>query len=176
MLVKICGVKTPEMADAVCKLGADIIGVVAHKKSKRYVTPEQAKAIKETIGGRCPLAVVAVSKDECVGYEDFADYVQADDANCSEKHILCGEDKPDGKFKYFLYDASRGAGIYSEYPDWVADYRDILILAGGLTPDNVEKVIGMYKPFGVDVSSGVETDGEKDLEKIKDFINKAKGI
>ena len=175
MLVKICGIKTPEMADAVCQLGADIIGVVAHKKSKRYVTPEQAKAIKEAVGGRCPVAVVAVSKDECADYEDFADYVQADDAKGSEKHILCGVEKPDGIFKYFMYDASRGSGIYSDYPDWVADYRDVLMLAGGLSSENVERVIEMYRPIGVDVSSGVETNGEKDLEKIRDFINKAKG-
>ncbi|CAG8775103.1 1231_t:CDS:1 [Gigaspora margarita] len=51
-----------------------------------------------------------------------------------------------------------------------------LILAGGLTPSNVIKAIEKVKPWAVDVSSGVETDGEKDLEKIKDFITNAKSF
>lgn len=174
MLVKICGIKTPEMADAVCGLGADMIGVVAYKKSKRYVTPEQAKAIKEAIDGRCPLVVVSVDRADCEAYADVADHFQADDANVSGTDILTGSERPEGKFIYFLYDASRGAGIRTDYPDWVCEYRDKLILAGGLSPENVEEVIEIYKPFGVDVSSGVETDGEKDIEKIKEFINKAK--
>ncbi|CAG8516140.1 10057_t:CDS:1 [Ambispora gerdemannii] len=51
-----------------------------------------------------------------------------------------------------------------------------LILAGGLTPDNVKDAIEKVKPFAVDVSSGVETDNEKDPVKIKDFIRAAKSI
>jgi len=175
VFVKICGIKTPEMADAVCELGADAIGIVAHKKSKRCITVDDAKAIKEKIDGRCPLVVVGVELYECLPYANVADYVQADDANSSDKHILSGMTEPTGVYKYFLYDASRGGGIRTDYPDWVNDYQDRLILAGGLNPDNVSEVISIYKPFGVDVSSGVETDGNKDLDKIKRFINIAKG-
>nr|WP_283804965.1 hypothetical protein [Denitrovibrio acetiphilus] len=162
------------MAELACEHGADAIGVVAYKKSKRYVAPEQAKAIKNAINGRCPLVVVSVSKEDCEPYASFADYVQADDANTSETQILSGSERPDGIFRYFLYDASRGAGLRSDYPDWIEEYSDRLILAGGLDSDNVIDVIEKYKPFGVDVSSGVETDGEKDIEKIKVFINNAK--
>jgi len=173
MFVKICGITTPETARQTEAAGADMIGVVAYKNSKRYLPPEGALAVKEAVS--IPVTVVSVKRSDCEGYS-FCDYIQTDDANKSEKDILSGSEKPTGLFKYFLYDASQGKGIRTDYPDWVAKYRGRLILAGGLTPENVSEVIEVYKPFGVDVSSGVETDGQKDIEKIKDFIRKAKGL
>ncbi len=71
-------------------------------------------------------------------------------------------------------DAYGGTGLTT---DWnvvsrlAADYP--IWLAGGLTPENVAKAIGTVHPVGVDVSSGVETDGQKDVVKIRSFLHEA---
>ena len=72
--------------------------------------------------------------------------------------------------------APGGAGVTF---DWAAAEgvasREGVLLAGGLTPDNVRSAIERLRPWGVDVSSGVETDGVKDPEKVRAFVAAAKG-
>jgi len=73
-----------------------------------------------------------------------------------------------------VYDASVGSGVFKAFPKWLKDVEGRLIVAGGLNQDNVCNVIGKIKPFGVDVSSGVEKDGVKNFELMKDFIGAAR--
>ncbi len=74
-----------------------------------------------------------------------------------------------------LLDSSRGRGRRADWPlaSALAD-RLPLILAGGLTPDNVADAVRQVRPWAVDVSTGVETDGAKDPDKIRDFVAAAK--
>ena len=60
------------------------------------------------------------------------------------------------------------------YAEWAADEAIPLFVAGGLHAGNVGDLVESYRPGGVDVSSGVETDGVKDLQKIRDFVRKVK--
>ncbi|MDE7404721.1 MAG: phosphoribosylanthranilate isomerase, partial [Lachnospiraceae bacterium] len=71
---------------------------------------------------------------------------------------------------YLLLDNGLGTG---ETFDWslIQDIHRPFFLAGGLTPQNVKDAISLTHPYGVDTSSGVETDGCKDYAKIKAFIN-----
>jgi phosphoribosylanthranilate isomerase len=74
-----------------------------------------------------------------------------------------------------LIDASRGRGIEADRESAAAIASRMPVwLAGGLTPDNVVDVLRDVRPWAVDVSSGVETDGAKDAAKVRDFVRAAK--
>ncbi|MBT3319972.1 MAG: phosphoribosylanthranilate isomerase [Clostridia bacterium] len=82
----------------------------------------------------------------------------------------------------YLLDAysEKAYGGVGETFDWAlaakAAERAKIVLAGGLTPDNVQEAVRTVMPFAVDVSSGVETDGRKDADKIRQFIERARSI
>jgi phosphoribosylanthranilate isomerase len=77
----------------------------------------------------------------------------------------------------FMLDPSHGTGTAADLDVAAEIARDMPIwLAGGLTPDNVVDVIKTVRPWCVDVSTGVETDGAKDPAKIAAFIRAAKGV
>ncbi|AJS58043.1 phosphoribosylanthranilate isomerase [Paenibacillus sp. IHBB 10380] len=64
----------------------------------------------------------------------------------------------------------------TRYQDWSHHEGIPLWIAGGLDPDNVEELLELYHPHGVDVSSGVESNGIKDIDKIKTFVERVKGL
>lgn len=199
MLVKICGIKTIEAASVAVQAGADFIGFV-FAPSKRQITPNQAAIIAKTV----PASVqkVGVFVNETVeNIKDIAEQVGLDIIQLhgdESPEIL--EQLPYQTIKafsidqvsaemvksfpadYYLIDSPVGEhrGGTGKTFDWklateLGLHLDKVILAGGLSPDNIQEAIKQVQPAGIDVSSGVETNGEKDHQKIKQFIQNAKG-
>lgn len=199
MKVKICGLKTIEAAVHAAKEGADALGFV-FAPSKREInaiqardiiqelpeeiwkvgvfvneSPERISEIAEVAGlthiqlhgeehislyrglGRQLIKSVSVKTEEDI---DKTYSVEAD-------FILL--DSPPG-----LYKGGNGTSFNWKLAAGL-EVRNKVILAGGLNPENVKTAIQTVRPYMVDVSSGVETEGEKDLTKISAFIKEAKG-
>lgn len=198
MLVKICGIQTIEAAQAAVLAGADWIGFV-FAPSKRRVSLEQARAIATTLPPS--IQTVGVFVNETVETMNGLaskvplDYIQlhGQEDNLIAKKIeakimkafsiteIKQADAANYPCDYILVDAPRAtyAGGNGVVFDWqqlknLQLPHDKLMIAGGLTPDNVTSAIRLLQPTAVDVSSGVETNGKKDHNKITQFINRAK--
>ncbi|WP_409305278.1 phosphoribosylanthranilate isomerase [Peribacillus sp. SCS-155] len=199
MIVKICGITTSEAAQAAVSAGADIIGFV-FAESKRRIDPEKAASIKSAIGGKVKVAGVFVNEEPAeinrihgiVGLdyiqlhgEETQEYmdqmpspvIKAFGVDSKERLLEAAAFSPD----YYLFDSPKGKyrggnGLSFDLSlmDGSAIPNNRVILAGGLTPENVREAIERVNPAGVDVSSGVETDGKKDIAKIHAFIKNAK--
>lgn len=174
MFVKVCGITLPEQIDAAVEFGYTAIGIVMHEKSPRYCSPEKALRLIEKGSGRIKTVAVGYTFSEVEAVADAADFIQLYEENdiYAEKLILAGNVFPEGKqYRYFLYDSSHGKGIFSAAPGWVNPIRERLIFSGGLNCDNVSEVIKTVRPFGIDVSSGLEIRrGVKDFALMKRFM------
>lgn len=154
-----------------------------------------AQSIERTLEKRRPLAVgvfQSQSADEIntvsaavkldmvqIGGED--PWEMASELDCRPVKTVRGGSASFGNFQIGPYAClldSDESGSGTTFP-WERAARIALnmpvLLAGGLTPDNVERAIKTVRPWGVDVSSGVERDGRKDPVLIRDFIQAAKG-
>ncbi len=192
--VKICGIKTLEMARFCAKAGADYIGIVMCEKSPRYVNLNKARLIARAANdaGVIPVAVfrdsdvntiTEICRDLNVLHVQHHGDLSVLDQLSDEFHKIYV--MPLQSFEpglrslarndedFLMFDSSRpGTG---EKIDWTlikAPLNVRFFVAGGLTVDNVSQAIAITKPFAVDVSSGVEQNGEKSEFLIQQFINK----
>ena len=201
MKVKICGIRNEESALCAVENGADALGFM-FAESKRRLTPQEANRIIRKLPKTLIKIGVFVNSDK----ETIDEIVQSTEITMVQLHgnespdfcqslpyptikAFSIENKDDLNqihdypCEYVLLDGPKGAyyGGNGLAFDWSIlnsfDFRDKkVILAGGLTPNNVMNAIDTVNPFMVDVSSGVETNGVKDLEKIKVFLSNAKVV
>ncbi|WNS72501.1 phosphoribosylanthranilate isomerase [Streptococcus sp. DTU_2020_1001019_1_SI_AUS_MUR_006] len=189
--VKICGLSTKGAVETAVLAGADYIGFV-FAPSKRQVTLEQAIELAEIIPTNVKKVGVFVSPSreelleaiEKIGLDLVQIHGQvADDLfenlPCASIQAVQVDERghvPNSQADYLLFDAPvAGSG---QTFDWgqldTTELSQPFLIAGGLNEDNVEEAIQYFSPFAVDVSSGVETDGQKDHEKIRRFIERVK--
>ena len=203
--VKICGITSYEDARAAVEAGADALGFVFYDKSPRFINPVRAAGIIsklppfiQTVGlfvneeteqvnwtaDYCGIDVVQLHGDEtpedCLELKRrvikafrIQKIISIDPLEKYQDYQVSGylldawsPDAYGGTGRTFNWELARAAKQYGP-----------VILAGGLTPDNVAEAIRVVKPYGVDVSSGVEAaPGKKDAEMVREFIRAAKGL
>lgn len=189
--VKICGLSTKEAVKTAVSAGADYIGFV-FAPSKRQVTVEQATELAKFIPSHIQKVGVFVSPSRAELLEAVdkvgLDFVQVHGQVVDKlfENLPCGSIQavqvdgdghvPNSQADYLLFDAPvAGSG---QTFDWgrldTTELAQPFFIAGGLNEDNVARAIQHFSPFAVDVSSGVETDGQKDHEKIRRFIERVK--
>ena len=185
--IKFCGLRTFDDIYFVNEIFPEYVGFVFAQKSKRYVTPAQVEKFRGALSKKiCAVGVFVNEKISTVAEllnngiidaaqlhgEEDNDYIknlrgvtkkiiiqafQSNNIAAAEKSLA----------DFVLLDSGAGGGK-------VFDWRGINLqreyfLAGGLNPENVGDAIKLLKPFAVDVSSGIETDGRKDFNKMKKF-------
>ena len=189
--VKICGLFTVEAVETAVLAGADYIGFV-FAESKRQVSLEQAQELAKRVTGKTKIVGVFVSPS----LEDLEQAIAQVPLDIVQIHgtfdeallplisvpviraiqLRDQEAQVTSQADYLLFDAPvAGSG---QTFDWDLlkgqKIQQDFFIAGGLTVDNVRQARETFQPYALDVSSGVETDGRKDLEKIKAFIEGAK--
>ncbi|WP_242221249.1 phosphoribosylanthranilate isomerase [Bacillus cereus group sp. BfR-BA-01380] len=198
MKVKICGITDIRTAKIACEYGADAIGFV-FAKSKREIAPDQAKQIIEELPENVMKVGVFVNESIEV-IENIVTYcglthvqLHGDEQNYHIKRLSIPSIKAIGvssrndierakeyETDFILFDSPQEQfhGGNGKTFSWELLQSNPIekkcILAGGLQLENIVEAIEMVRPYMVDVSSGVETNGKKDIEKIKQFITKAK--
>lgn len=188
MKIKICGITDPETAVFAIEKGADFVGIVIDKNSPRYVPWEigsEIAAVVKEAGAKAVLVCTEAEIDEI----EFAcmviqpDLVQLHGLDCplpeeinriyvGERNLILRDERD-----YVLFDNVKpGSGKPFNWDAFRPPHGMPWFLSGGLNPQNVQAAIHKLKPYGVDVSSGVETNGIKDKRLIEEFINQARDL
>lgn len=191
MWIKVCGMTTDEAVHAALEASVDAVGFVFAPESKRHVTPNRAAQLAASVRGKAKCVAVtrhptqhdiedilAVFKPDILqtDAEDFA-MLKLPPSLTRLPVVRAGRAEPHPLPTRLLFEGPvSGTGTPA---DWNAaralTTRAELILAGGLTPDNVVNAIRTVRPFGVDVSSGVEqSPGIKSPAKIAAFVRSAR--
>lgn len=198
MKIKICGLTRPEDIACVNRLLPDYIGFVFWPRSRRLVTRQQAAQLKAMLSPEIRAVGVFVDApmEEVAGLlaEGIIDMAQLHGEESEEdiRYLQTATGKPvikavkvhgrqdvetwlDSAADYLLFDSGMGSG---QTFDWslLEGVSRPYFLAGGLGPDNLEQVLNHGGPYGVDLSSSVETDGCKDPEKMRRVMELVRSV
>ncbi len=194
--VKLCGLTRRLDIEIANELTPDFIGFVFAPKSKRYITPHDAAALKNILHESISAVGVFVNEklETVAEISKFLDAIQLHGAE-DEDYIsalrrltkkplikafkiqtaadlkpaeICSAD-------YVLLDGGAGDG---KVFDWqlLKNFQRPYFLAGGLNAENVQDAVKILKPYAVDVSSSIETDGVKDAAKMKNFVRRVREV
>lgn len=194
--IKICGLKTKEDIQMANRQKPDFVGFVFAGK-KRRITPEQAAEMKKELLPEIRSVGVFVNEeiDQIVSLAEngVLDYIQlhgdegdsyirrlkertdkpiikAVRVRCRED-ILCAENLPCDYLLLDTYKADEYGGSGETFRwELIPELEKPFFLAGGLCTENIAKALKNCRPWAVDVSSSVETDGRKDEKKVREFI------
>jgi phosphoribosylanthranilate isomerase len=200
--VKICGITNLADAMAAVDLGADALGFVFFQKSPRYISySDAASIIKKLPSFTTTIGVFVDEKPEQIEKKIGLTGIDVVQLHGNEPPEACSFSRRiikairvkslesleplihyQGRVSAFLLDTFTpeifgGTGQIFNW-DIALDAKQFgeIILAGGLTPDNIAEAVRRVRPYGVDVSSGIESEkGKKDHRKLKLFIERAKG-
>ena len=197
--IKLCGLSRPCDIEAANALKPEYIGFVFAPKSRRCVSPETAEALRKMLDPAIRAVGVFVREypERIAGLLErgIIDLAQLH-GNEDEKYIarlraLTGKplirafrvdspadlaDARESTADFILLD--NGAGGTGESFDWslLQGFGRPCFLAGGLNPENAAAAVETLRPFAVDVSSGIETDGVKDGKKMKAFVDAVRTV
>ena len=196
--IKICGITSVGDARLAVSAGADAIGLVFYEKSPRYVHPSRAAMIAaavppmvdvvgvfvnpqkeevERVSQEVPISVLQFHGDEAgEACEQFnKPYIKAlRMSDSADPHSIVAAHPQLGALLLDTYqeEAVGGTGAIFDWSRARLDLRVPVILAGGLRPENIEDALASCDPFGVDVSSGVESaPGKKEVGKVIAFCD-----
>jgi phosphoribosylanthranilate isomerase len=190
MWIKVCGMTSSEAVAAALEAGADAIGFV-FAPSARQLQPARAARLAEPARGKACLVAVTLHPEtalwRAVAAEFRPDILQTDQQDfaklpeplgCEALPVFRGDQPlPDTVPELLLYEGARsGTGRVADWPAAARlARRSRLVLAGGLHAGNVADAIATVRPWGVDVSSGVEdSPGVKSPQKIFEFVRAAR--
>ncbi len=192
MLVKICGLTDSLAVSAAVSAGADAVGFVFYDKSPRNLTPRQAMKLAADVPAGVRRVAVMLHPSAALWKEvsdalrpdvlqtDREDFSSLEVAGNIEQWPVLREGSLHEKDELpatFVYEGARSG--QGQLVDWASAAkiarRGRMILAGGLTIENVAEAIDQVAPWGVDVSSAVEfAPGKKDVAMIAAFVAAAK--
>lgn len=190
--IKLCGMRRPQDIMAANALRPDYVGFIFLAASHRYVSPVEAMALKAMLAPTvkavgvfvdAPVSLVAkLLNDDVIdlaqlhGHEDEG-YIAILREKTGKPIIQAFKVKTQADIDravqssadHILLDSGAGSG---ETFDWslLKDVPRPFFLAGGLNPGNVQAAISQVAPWGVDVSSGIETEKFKDADKMRAFV------